>query len=212
MDLFCCEAQVDFECRAYADPVLLKDSRVLDNLLNSEERHVPSASYFDCVQPDLKPHMRKIVTEWMLEVTSSTAVKESINPSSLRSNIQFDGSLPFAPVANPSIEMFKFKWEFSICRCVAVQVDFRPSIELDYRFVISVCLILLTRCFPSVSRVFFLSLSRASKRGTKATKKKLNESVKVGIRITTERRGEEGGHSILESNQLHSTSTAKPNH
>ena len=76
MDLFCCEAQVDFECRAYADPVLLKDSRVLDNLLNSEERHVPSASYFDCVQPDLKPHMRKIVTEWMLEVTSSTAVKK----------------------------------------------------------------------------------------------------------------------------------------
>jgi len=68
MDLFCCEAQVDFECRAYADPVLLKDSRVLDNLLNSEDRHVPSASYFDCVQPDLKPHMRKIVTEWMLEV------------------------------------------------------------------------------------------------------------------------------------------------
>lgn len=59
---------MDFECRAYADPVLLKDSRVLDNLLNSEERHVPSASYFDCVQPDLKPHMRKIVTEWMLEV------------------------------------------------------------------------------------------------------------------------------------------------
>nr|CAH0107770.1 unnamed protein product [Daphnia galeata] len=67
-DLFCCEAQVDYECRAYADPVLLKDGRVLHNLLSSEERHVLSSSYFDCVQSELKPHMRKIVTEWMLEV------------------------------------------------------------------------------------------------------------------------------------------------
>lgn len=67
-DLFCCEARVDFECRAYADPVLLKDGRVLHNLLSSEERHVLSSSYFDCVQSELKPHMRKIVTEWMLEV------------------------------------------------------------------------------------------------------------------------------------------------
>lgn len=68
MDLFCCEAQVDFECRAYADPTILKDVRVLDNLLSSEERHVLSSSYFDCVQSELKPHMRKVVTEWMLEV------------------------------------------------------------------------------------------------------------------------------------------------
>lgn len=67
-DLFCCEARVDFECRAYADPVLLKDRRVLHNLLSSEERHVLSSSYFDCVQSELKPYMRKIVTEWMLEV------------------------------------------------------------------------------------------------------------------------------------------------
>lgn len=67
-DLLCCEAQVDFECRAYADPVLLKDGRVLNNLLSSEDRHVLSASYFDCIQSELKPHMRKIVTEWMLEV------------------------------------------------------------------------------------------------------------------------------------------------
>lgn len=68
MDLFCCEAQVDFECRAYADPVLLKDRRVLNNLLSSEERHIVSSSYFECVQSELKPHMRKVVTEWMLEV------------------------------------------------------------------------------------------------------------------------------------------------
>ena len=79
MDLFCCEAQVDFECRAYADPVLLKDRRVLNNLLSSEERHIVSSSYFECVQSELKPHMRKVVTEWMLEViTTKTKITLTI--------------------------------------------------------------------------------------------------------------------------------------
>jgi hypothetical protein len=80
-DLFCCEAQVDYECRAYADPVLLKDGRVLHNLLLSEERHVLSSSYFDCVQSELKPHMRKIVTEWMLEVDiANTYIYINVSP------------------------------------------------------------------------------------------------------------------------------------
>ena len=66
--LYCCENQVDFECRAYADPVLINDERVLHNLLSSEERHILSSSYFDCVQSELKPHMRRVVVEWMFEV------------------------------------------------------------------------------------------------------------------------------------------------
>ena len=86
MDLLCCEAQVDFECRAYADPVLIKDVRVLDNLLSSEERHIPSASYFDCVQPDLKPHMRKVVTEWMLEVPIPISFTYNLQKNPYRNN------------------------------------------------------------------------------------------------------------------------------
>ena len=68
MDLLCCENE--YECRAYSDPVLLNDERVLQNLLSSEERYSPSTSYFECVQKDLTPQMRKIVAEWMLEVKS----------------------------------------------------------------------------------------------------------------------------------------------
>jgi hypothetical protein len=66
MELMCCENTC--ECQAYADPVLLNDERVLQNLLSSEERYSHSGSYFGCLQKDLTPQMRKIVAEWMYEV------------------------------------------------------------------------------------------------------------------------------------------------
>ena len=69
MDLLCCET-TDTECRAYADPVLLDDDRVLQNLLKTEERYSPSTSYFECVQTEVSPPMRKVVAEWMLEVSN----------------------------------------------------------------------------------------------------------------------------------------------
>lgn len=69
MDLLCCET-TETECRAYADPALLGDDRVLQNLLKTEERYAPSSSYFECVQRDISPLMRKIVAEWMLEVSN----------------------------------------------------------------------------------------------------------------------------------------------
>lgn len=66
MDLLCCETEC--ECRAYADPALLNDERVLRNLLSEEERFAPSSSYFQCVQKELSPDMRRIVAEWLMEV------------------------------------------------------------------------------------------------------------------------------------------------
>ena len=62
----CCETES--LKRAYEDPVLLKDDRVLHNLLATEDKYQPSASYFKCVQTDIRPYMRKMVAEWMLEV------------------------------------------------------------------------------------------------------------------------------------------------
>jgi len=67
MDLLCYEPGSDY--RAYPDPVLLNDERVLQNLLQMEERYCPSSSYFECVQKDLTPQMRTIVAEWMMEVS-----------------------------------------------------------------------------------------------------------------------------------------------
>ena len=49
------------------DPVLLTDSRVLENMLN-DELTVTKQDYCSSVQSHIAPHMRKIVTDWMLEV------------------------------------------------------------------------------------------------------------------------------------------------
>lgn len=57
--------------RAFEDPTLLNDDRVLNNLLSVEDRYLPSPSYFQCVQTDIEPWMRDTVARWMLEVSIS---------------------------------------------------------------------------------------------------------------------------------------------
>jgi len=55
--------------KSECDSILLRDDRVLQNLLRNEERYLPSyQDYLKFVQVEVKPHMRKIVAEWMLEV------------------------------------------------------------------------------------------------------------------------------------------------
>ncbi|KAF6113064.1 cyclin D3 [Phyllostomus discolor] len=66
MELLCCEG-TRHAPRAGPDPRLLGDQRVLQSLLRLEERYVPGASYFQCVQREIKPHMRKMLAYWMLE-------------------------------------------------------------------------------------------------------------------------------------------------
>uniref|UniRef100_A0A8D2CQ99 Cyclin D3 n=1 Tax=Sciurus vulgaris TaxID=55149 RepID=A0A8D2CQ99_SCIVU len=66
MELLCCEG-TRHAPRAGPDPRLLGDQRVLQSLLRLEERYVPRASYFQCVQKEIKPHMRKMLAYWMLE-------------------------------------------------------------------------------------------------------------------------------------------------
>ena len=63
---------VDTTRRAFPDPTLLKDCRVLRNLLAAEEKYQPSPAYFTCVQTDIQPYMRKMVAAWMLEVQIAT--------------------------------------------------------------------------------------------------------------------------------------------
>lgn len=56
---------------ACADPTFLKD-RCLKNLLTSQKRYnTPSCAYFNTVQKTLTPQMRKIVAEWVIEVSRS---------------------------------------------------------------------------------------------------------------------------------------------
>ena len=49
------------------DEVLVKDRRVVDNMLSLEKSY-PVVDYCERLQTEIAPHMRKIVTDWMLEV------------------------------------------------------------------------------------------------------------------------------------------------
>ena len=53
---------------ALVDPLLSSDPRVIPNLLLLEGASMPPCDYFQTVQDDIQPFMRKVVTTWMLEV------------------------------------------------------------------------------------------------------------------------------------------------
>ncbi|XP_058502160.1 G1/S-specific cyclin-D1 [Solea solea] len=75
--LLCCE--VDSIRRAYQDVNLLND-RVLHTMLKAEETYLPSPNYFKCVQKEIVPKMRKIVSTWMLEVCEEQKCEEEVFP------------------------------------------------------------------------------------------------------------------------------------
>ena len=58
----------NLETQASVDKNLLQDQRVLENMLSSEEEHRVLDYCGTGVQREVAPHMRKIVTDWMLEV------------------------------------------------------------------------------------------------------------------------------------------------
>ncbi|XP_071383163.1 G1/S-specific cyclin-D2-like isoform X2 [Centroberyx affinis] len=65
MELLCLES--DTAVRAQHDPNILCDERVLQSLLTIEDRFLPQCSYFQRVQKDIQPYMRRMVAGWMHE-------------------------------------------------------------------------------------------------------------------------------------------------
>ena len=78
MESFICFEEIDqiyslnivtqnLETQASVDKNMLQDQRVLENMLNSEKRDI--IDYCGTgLQREVAPHMRKIVTDWMMEV------------------------------------------------------------------------------------------------------------------------------------------------
>ncbi|XP_029351292.1 G1/S-specific cyclin-D2b isoform X1 [Echeneis naucrates] len=59
MELYCLEP--DFTVKAQLDPNIFLDERVLQSLLTIEDRYVPQCSYFQRVQKDIQPYMRRMI-------------------------------------------------------------------------------------------------------------------------------------------------------
>ena len=59
--------QISIEVQPMLDQVILCDKRVLENMLNDEQTAIKK-DYCSSIQSPIAPHMRKIVTDWMLEV------------------------------------------------------------------------------------------------------------------------------------------------
>jgi cyclin D2 len=69
------------DSRSYEDPVLLADSRVLANILErQQDNKTKTVDYFTTVQTEIKPHMRKIVSDWMLEVCEEQQCQAEVFP------------------------------------------------------------------------------------------------------------------------------------
>ncbi|KAI5737988.1 hypothetical protein M8J77_001522 [Diaphorina citri] len=68
MELYCSENLNTDRCTAGRDATMYTDSRVMENLITSEQHNgVPPVDYFVSVQTEIKPYMRKIVNSWMQE-------------------------------------------------------------------------------------------------------------------------------------------------
>ncbi|KAM4651803.1 G1/S-specific cyclin-D1-like [Discoglossus pictus] len=97
--LLCWEAEA--ELRAQQDPVLLQ-SRVLRKLLAAEDKYIPSAGYFQCVQKEVHPYMRRMLTSWMLEVCEDQRCGEEVFPLAVNC---LDRFLSIVPVEKRRLQL-----------------------------------------------------------------------------------------------------------
>ncbi|XP_018419860.1 PREDICTED: G1/S-specific cyclin-D1-like [Nanorana parkeri] len=97
--LLCWETEK--ELRAQVDPVLLQ-SRVLERLLTDQERYTPSPTYFQCVQREMHPYMRKMLTSWMLEVCEDQRCGEEVFPLAVNC---LDRFLSLVPVEKRRLQL-----------------------------------------------------------------------------------------------------------
>jgi len=121
--------------RSLEDPCLLSDDRVVRNALEAAEKRWTGIDPLTS-QPELKPHMRKIVADWMLGVTE----EQQCQPEVFSLAVDYlDRVLTRVPVAKNQFQLLasvclflasKFKESTPLCADkLVVYTDFSTSVE-----------------------------------------------------------------------------------
>ncbi len=109
------QAQAPSALRAYSDPVIFRDDRVLKTLLRKEHRYVPgSPDRFALVQTEVKSHMRKEVADWMLEVCEDQQSQPEVFCLAMN---YFDRFLSLCAIARSQLQLLG-----AVCLLVAWKV------------------------------------------------------------------------------------------
>uniref|UniRef100_A0A8D8WNR9 G1/S-specific cyclin-D3 n=1 Tax=Cacopsylla melanoneura TaxID=428564 RepID=A0A8D8WNR9_9HEMI len=115
-DLLCSENLNTDRCTAGRDATMYTDSRVLANLMLSEERNgVPPEDYFISVQTDIKPYIRKIVNSWMQEVCDERQCEYQVFPYAVSIMDRF---LCFCPLEKTQLQL-------AACACLLIASKIR---------------------------------------------------------------------------------------
>lgn len=131
--------------RAFEDPVLIGDERVMKSMLEHEDKNVSTGCYLRYSKNDLKPYMRRVVVEWMLEVTDEQKCEETVLPLSVSLLDEVVAALPIKKTQLQLVAavcMFiasKFKDTYPLCsNNLVVYTDRSISVDqlLDWEMLV----------------------------------------------------------------------------
>ncbi|CAL1568516.1 unnamed protein product [Knipowitschia caucasica] len=117
MELYCLESNTIL--KAQPDLNILNDDRVFQSLLTLEERFLPQSSYFQRVQKDIQPIMRRMVASWMHEVCEEEKSNEDVFPLAIN---YLDRYLTVMPIRKCYLQLLG-----AVCMFLASKIkDSRP--------------------------------------------------------------------------------------
>jgi len=119
-DLQCAESMYMETMTSYDDPALINDKRILANILDRQDENCTHQTYFDTVQTEIKPHMRKIVSDWMLEVCEEQQCQSEVFHLAINYMDRFLSKIPIK----------KTQFQLLGCVCMFLASKFKETCPL----------------------------------------------------------------------------------